>query len=138
MSLVSVKQGAHDIPGLTDSSIPNRLGPKRANHIRKFWNLDKKDDVRIYVIRRTVHPRNPDKKLYTKAPKIQQMSKEKAAEYKKFLATRLKQAKQKHREDVKRRHLSLSSTTAKPKGPLEISVDEILEKPGKSIIACKS
>lgn len=43
MSLVSVKQGAHDIPGLTDSSIPNRLGPKRANHIRKFW-------VRFYEI----------------------------------------------------------------------------------------
>jgi small subunit ribosomal protein S6e len=37
MSLVIVKQGPQDIPGLTDSSIPNRLGPKRANHIRKFW-----------------------------------------------------------------------------------------------------
>lgn len=37
ISLVIVKQGPQDIPGLTDSSIPNRLGPKRANHIRKFW-----------------------------------------------------------------------------------------------------
>ncbi|KAG2184723.1 hypothetical protein INT43_000636, partial [Umbelopsis isabellina] len=154
LSLVIVKQGAHDIPGLTDSSIPNRLGPKRANHIRKFWNLDKEDDVRKYVIRRTVHPRNPDKKPYTKAPKIQRLitprrlqrkrrlkaikrrraevSKEEAAEYKKLLATRLKEAKQKHREDVKRRHSSSSSAaTSKPKGPSEISVDEMLENPGK-------
>lgn len=37
MSLVIVKQGPQDIPGLTDNSIPNRLGPKRANHIRKFF-----------------------------------------------------------------------------------------------------
>ena len=44
MSLVIVKQGEQEIPGLTDVTIPKRLGPKRASKIRKFfvcvWNLN--------------------------------------------------------------------------------------------------
>lgn len=54
LSLTIVKQGDADIPGLTDVSIPKRLGPKRANKIRKMFNLTKDDDVRQYVIRREV------------------------------------------------------------------------------------
>ena len=44
--------GESDIPGLTDTTIPRRLGPKRASKIRKLFNLSKEDDVRQYVVRR--------------------------------------------------------------------------------------
>ena len=59
ISLVVVKQGANHIAGLTDSSVPRRLGPKRASNIRKLFNLSKEDDVRKYVIKREVQPKNP-------------------------------------------------------------------------------
>lgn len=71
MAVSIVKQGEGELPGLTDTVKPKRLGPKRANHIRKFFSLDKKDDVRKFVIRRTVtREGKPD---YTKAPKIQRL-----------------------------------------------------------------
>ncbi|KAL4401028.1 40S ribosomal protein S6 [Malassezia pachydermatis] len=72
---IIVKQGEQEIPGLTDaeSAVPKRLGPKRANHIRKFFNLSKEDDVRQYVIRREVQPKKEGAKPYTKAPKIQRL-----------------------------------------------------------------
>jgi len=73
MSLSIVKQGEQQIPGLTDKTHPNRLGPKRASKIRKFFNLDKKADVRKYVVRREVTPKKEGKKPYTKAPKIQRL-----------------------------------------------------------------
>lgn len=69
-----VKQGDADIPGLTDNVLPQRLGPKRATKIRKFFNLSKEDDVRKHVIRREVKSqKNPEAKPYTKAPKIQRL-----------------------------------------------------------------
>jgi small subunit ribosomal protein S6e len=40
LNLVIVKKGEQEISGVTDSSIPRRLGPKRANKIRKLFNLD--------------------------------------------------------------------------------------------------
>lgn len=46
LALSIVKQGDGDIPGLTDVVNPKRLGPKRATKIRRFFGLDKKDDVR--------------------------------------------------------------------------------------------
>ncbi|KAF8630515.1 hypothetical protein AX15_002862 [Amanita polypyramis BW_CC] len=74
LSLVIVKQGENDVPGLTDVVLPKRLGPKRASKIRKFFNLSKEDDVRKYVIRREVKSqKKPDAKPYTKAPKIQRL-----------------------------------------------------------------
>jgi len=74
LSLVIVKQGENEIPGLTDTVIPKRLGPKRATKIRRFFNLSKEDDVRKYVIRREVKSqKKPDAKPYTKAPKIQRL-----------------------------------------------------------------
>ncbi|RCH99803.1 40S ribosomal protein S6 [Rhizopus azygosporus] len=117
LSLVVVKQGEQDIPGLTDTTVPKRLGPKRASKIRKFFNLSKEDDVRKYVIRREVQPKAEGKKAYTKAPKIQRLvtprtlqhkrrrqaikrrraeaSREAEAEYKQLLAKRVKEAKEK-------------------------------------------
>jgi small subunit ribosomal protein S6e len=71
LSLTIVKKGDSEIEGLTDTSRPRRLGPKRANKIRKLFNLTKDDDVRKYVIRRTIEKEG--KKPTTKAPKIQRL-----------------------------------------------------------------
>merc|ERR1719179_27723 len=52
LNLAIVKKGDNEIPGLTDNTIPRRLGPKRASKIRKMFNLAKDDDVCQYVIKR--------------------------------------------------------------------------------------
>lgn len=68
LSLVIVKQGDSDVPGLTDVVLPKRLGPKRATKIRRFFNLTKEDDVRKYVVRREVTSKKKENaKPYTKA-----------------------------------------------------------------------
>lgn len=73
LSLVIVKNGLQQIPGLTDKIIPRRLGPKRASKIRKLFNLSKEDDVRKFVIRREVPAKKEGKKSVSKAPKIQRL-----------------------------------------------------------------
>jgi len=84
LNLIVLKKGPAEIPGLTDRTIPRRLGPKRANKIRKLFNLTKKDDVRKYVVRREVvpkvkelkegeQPKAPRKYPKSKAPKIQRL-----------------------------------------------------------------
>nr|AEB54649.1 ribosomal protein S6 [Procambarus clarkii] len=72
LALVIVKKGDGEIPGLTDGSVPRRLGPKRASKIRKLFNLSKQDDVRQYVIKRPLSGKE-GKKPKTKAPKIQRL-----------------------------------------------------------------
>uniref|UniRef100_A0A7S2WN65 40S ribosomal protein S6 n=1 Tax=Eucampia antarctica TaxID=49252 RepID=A0A7S2WN65_9STRA len=71
LNLVVTKIGDEKVAGLTDDSAPRRLGPKRANNIRKLFNLTKDDDVRQYVIARTF----TNKKGHTvrKAPRIQRL-----------------------------------------------------------------
>merc|ERR1712194_829317 len=71
MSLVLVGKGAEELPGLTDDLRPRRLGPKRASNIRKLFNLEKKDDVRQFVVRRAITKDGKVKK--NKAPKIQRL-----------------------------------------------------------------
>ena len=71
VNLVIVKKGEQDIAGLTDEQKPRRLGPKRANKIRKLFGLTPKDDVRKFVIRREIT--KDGKKKTTKAPKIQRL-----------------------------------------------------------------
>ncbi|KIL63470.1 hypothetical protein M378DRAFT_79714 [Amanita muscaria Koide BX008] len=94
LSLVIVKQGDNDVPGLTDVVLPKRLGPKRATKIRKFFNLSKEDDVRKYVIRREVKSqKKPDAKPYTKAPKIQR------------LVTPIRLQRRRHLRSLKRRRI---------------------------------
>ena len=67
------KKGENEIEGLTDAERPRRLGPKRAQTIRKVFALrnDKKggrvDDVRKYVVKREI--KKGDKTFY-KSPKI--------------------------------------------------------------------
>jgi len=94
LSLVIVKQGEGEIPGLTDTVLPKRLGPKRATKIRSFFNLGKEDDVRKYVVRREVKSaKKEDAKPYTKAPKIQR------------LVTPIRLQRRRHLRSLKRRKL---------------------------------
>jgi small subunit ribosomal protein S6e len=131
LNLVIVKKGEKDIPGLTDDIKPRRLGPKRASKIRKLFNLEKKDDVRQYVVRRTIPPKEgkEQKKPTTKAPKIQRLitpqrlqrkrerkaikkqryekSRKEAEEYNALLSKRVKEQREKRKAVVaKKRSLS--------------------------------
>lgn len=128
LALTIVKQGEQEIEGLTDSQVPKRLGPKRANNIRKFFGLTKEDDVTQFVIRREIVK---GEKTYTKAPKIQrlvtpqrlqrkravkaakiknaQAQREAAAEYAQLLAQRLHERKAEKAEIRKRRASSLKN-----------------------------
>lgn len=72
LNLAIVKKGDEELPGLTDKSLPKRLGPKRASRIRALFKLSKQDDVRKYVVRREL-PAKEGKKPQTKAPKIQRL-----------------------------------------------------------------
>ena len=134
LNLGIVKKREKDIPGLTDTTVPRRLGPKRASRIRKLFSLSKEDDVHQYVVQKPVN--KEDKKPRTKAPKIQRLvtprilqhkrrrialkkqrtkkNKEEAAEYAKLLAKRM-EAKEKRQEQIaKRRRLSsLRASTSK-------------------------
>merc|ERR1711871_1599199 len=129
--LVVVKKGAEDIPGLTDSLIPRRLGPKRASKIRKLFALNKEDDVRKYVIRREIPAKGEGKKPSSKAPKIQRLvtpislqrkrhrmalkknrqlaAKTNAADYQKLCAQRQKEAREKRQEKLSQRKSQRSS-----------------------------
>merc|ERR1711909_243933 len=115
LAVVIVKKGEQEIPGLTDVTVPKRLGPKRASKIRKLFNLTKEDDVCQYVIKRPL-PLKEGKKQKFKAPKIQRLvtpvvlqrkrhkaalirtrsekNRLAAAEYSKILAQRQKEAKE--------------------------------------------
>merc|ERR1712023_411516 len=73
LALTVVKKGEAEIPGLTDGSKPRRLGPRRASKIRKLFALAKDDDVRKFVIRREIAPKDEGKKTKSKAPKIQRL-----------------------------------------------------------------
>merc|ERR1712110_1220612 len=121
LNLAIVKKGEAEIPGLTDNTIPRRLGPKRAK-IRKLFNLTKDDDVCQYVIRRPL-PQKEGKKQKFAAPKVQRLvtpvmlqrkrhrlalkrrrgekNRLAAAEYAKILAQRQKEAKE--AKELKRR-----------------------------------
>ena len=67
LALTIIKHGEQPIAGITDVKRPRKLGPKRASKIRRLYNLEKKDDVRKFVVRRTL------KNGKQKAPKIQRL-----------------------------------------------------------------
>ena len=54
INLILLKKGESHIAKLTDTQAPRRLGPKRANKIRKLFNLDKHSD--------NIGLKNPSKK----------------------------------------------------------------------------
>jgi len=129
LNLVMTKMGNETIAGLTDDNIPRRLGPKRANNIRKLFNLEKEDDVRQYVIARTYT--NKKGKEIRKAPKIQRLitplmlqrkrrrksqkmtsilrNKEEAAAYKKVVAQRVAEQKETRRSLISKRRSTRKS-----------------------------
>ncbi|KAL5111763.1 40S ribosomal protein S6 [Taenia crassiceps] len=118
-----IRKGEGDIPGLTDVSVPRRLGPKRASKVRRLFNLEKADDVRQFVVRKPL-PAKGDKKPRSKAPKIQRLTtpirlqrkrrhralkkkriairKELETEYAKMIAVRRKQARDERRRSRSR------------------------------------
>jgi len=98
LNLAIVKKGDGEIPGLTDTVKPRRLGPKRASHIRKLFNLDKDDDVRQYVIRRQIVKEG--KKPYNKAPKIQRLITPQRLQHKRRERAIKKERWQKTRKDA--------------------------------------
>merc|ERR1711941_111917 len=73
LNLTVAKRGKEPIPDLTNRVLPRRLGPKRANNIRKLFNLEKSDDVRQFVVRREIPSKKEGGKPKTKAPKIQRL-----------------------------------------------------------------
>ncbi|KTW28018.1 40S ribosomal protein S6-B [Pneumocystis carinii B80] len=115
MSLVIVKQGEKDIPGLTDVANPKRLGPKRASKIRRFFNLSKEDDVRKFVIRREVVPKGEGKKPYTKAPKIQRLVTPKTLQRKRLRLRLKREASERQRQAAAEYALLLSKRIAEQK-----------------------
>jgi len=89
------KRGEQDIDGLTNKTVPRRLGPKRANHIRKLFNLSKEDDVRKYVVRRPLTKEG--KKPRTTAPKIQRLITPRRLQRKRHLISLKKRRAEKQR-----------------------------------------
>merc|ERR1719446_977995 len=74
LNLILVRKGDEELAGITDDQQPRRLGPKRASNIRKLFSLEKEDDVRKFVVRRPIEPKEGKKgKGTTKAPKIQRL-----------------------------------------------------------------
>merc|ERR1712238_158012 len=129
LNLVVTKIGNETVAGLTDDQIPRRLGPKRANNIRKLFNLGKDDDVRDYVIARTftnkkgieqrkapkiqrlVTPLTLQRKRARKAEKMNSVmrNKEEAAAYKKVLAQRLAESREARRSLISKRRSTRKS-----------------------------
>ena len=86
-----LEKGIGEVPGLTDSERPRRLGPKRANHIRASFALRKKDDVRKYCVNREYTKKvkkgeTEIEKTFYKSPKIQRLITEKRVRRKKLYA----------------------------------------------------
>lgn len=129
LNLVIVKKGDNEVEGLTDASVPKRLGPKRASKIRKLFNLNKTDDIRKYVISRQVEKKSGKKDV--KRPKIQrlvtpvtlrrkrqrlqaqvsalQKSKADAAAYSAMLQKRLSEQKSARKSEISKRRSSRRS-----------------------------
>jgi len=108
LSLAIIKKGDKELEGLTDVNRPRRLGPKRANKIRKmftlprhFDNFGKKDatkvevdawDVTRYVVRR--QSKVGEKKTYFKVPKVQRLvTPQRVYRKKAYRASRVERAK---------------------------------------------
>lgn len=129
LNLVVVKKGTQEIAGLTDTSIPRRLGPKRASKIRKLFNLSKTDDVKKYAIARSFERKG---KTVVKRAKIQrlvtpvvlrrkkvrqqekiaslQIRKTEAAEYAALVQKRLAEQKAARRSEISKRRSSRRSS----------------------------
>eukprot|EP01025_Chloroclados_australasicus_P014561 TRINITY_DN1683_c0_g1_i2.p2 TRINITY_DN1683_c0_g1~~TRINITY_DN1683_c0_g1_i2.p2 ORF type:complete len:252 (-),score=35.57 TRINITY_DN1683_c0_g1_i2:274-1029(-) len=135
LNLVIVKKGEGELPGLTDTERPRMRGPKRANNIRKLFNLSKYDDVRKYVktyartiekdgkkrvkcpkIQRLITPERLQRKRRIAAKKKQRIARvnREAAEYQKILAQRRKEERERRSESLaKKRAIRMASQASK-------------------------
>jgi small subunit ribosomal protein S6e len=129
LNLVVTQTGEKVVEGITNDSVPRRLGPKRANNIRKLFNLTKDDDVRKYAISRTftnkkgvtcrkspkiqrlVTPLTLQRKRANKAEKLSGVlrNREEAAAYKKLIAQRLAEKRETRRSLISKRRSSRKS-----------------------------
>jgi len=139
LSLIIRRKGEKPIEGLTDVTVPRRLGPKRASRIRKLFNLSKEDDVKQFVVRRPLTPKEGTegklkRGMKTKAPKIQRLitpqmlqhkrrkaclkqaritrKQEQAADYAKLIAQRTKEALEKKAEIARKRRSTRESQSS--------------------------
>jgi len=139
LSLIIRKKGENPIAGLTDVTVPRRLGPKRASKIRKLFNLSKEDNVKQFVVRRPLTPKEGTegklkRGMKTKAPKIQRLitpqmlqhkrrkaclkqaritrKQEQAADYAKLIAQRTKEAQEKKAELARKRRSTRESQSS--------------------------
>ena len=88
-------KGEGEVEGLTNENRPRRLGPKRANNIRKAFALRKQDDVKKYVVRREL--KRGDKTFY-KSCNIQRLITEKRFRRKKVASRNKKERAKASRE----------------------------------------
>lgn len=77
------KIGDNEIQGLTDKEMPRRLGPKRASKLRRLFKLEKKDDVRKYIVTREI--KRSSGKTFFKRANIQRLITDKRLRRKKAL-----------------------------------------------------
>jgi len=144
LNLIVVKKGEKEIAGLTDRTLPRRLGPKRASKIRKLFNLSKEDDVRKYIIRRDIPAKpaeegKPEKKAKSKSAKIQRLvtpgvvqrkrhrlaikvkrsakAKEESANFAKLVTSRLKEQHEKREERLSKRREERASQLSNSAAP---------------------
>jgi len=131
LNLVVVKKGENELPGLTDSMIPKRLGPKRATKIRNLFALEKADKmeknyrvkrevfregrrstIKTPKIQRLVTPQRLQRKRNAKAFKVANAEKtrQELAAFEKLRAQRAKEAKQKRAEQASKRRSQNSAT----------------------------
>jgi len=126
LNLVVKKKGDNEVEGLTDNAKPRRLGPKRANKIRKEWFLGKEDDVRKFVvshafktkagkdvqkrpnIQRLVTPITLQRKKTRFTEKVKGLQKSKAdrATYAALLQKRIAEQKEARRSEISKRRSS--------------------------------
>lgn len=120
LHLKVLKKGDAEIEGVTDVDAPRRLGPKRANTIRKVYKLPrhsdnkrKKDkvvkevdpqDVRRYVARRITKEIPDASKKFYKSPKIQRLVTSQRLRRKRLYQEDRKKAVQETQKQVKVYH----------------------------------
>ena len=121
MSLVIVKKGEKEIEGLTNAVNPRRLAVKRATKIRKLFNLDKKDDVRKYVIKRKITKEG--KKDSFKAPAIQRLVTPQRLQRKRAILAGKKNRTSAAR-DLKEQYAVMLATLAKEKAAAKAAAHE--------------
>ena len=129
-----VKKGEQEIEGITDGEKPRRLGPKRANTIRKVFNLRKVDDVRTWVVKRTIT--KGDKTFY-KSPKVQRLITEKRLR-RKTLIKRAKVEGYKAKKEAKAKYEKVLSQYIKERKALHKNKGEVAEAKPEVVAPAKA